>query len=150
MKIDQRTTLTALIQYVSVPTSLDDRVARLREVATALPAFKLFIQTMFAPTLSFNELLVAGPIEVRPVGANNMDGAYVTFHNFMKELPLYADLSRLRPGKRRSKLMQLLDVLDPSDAEALLAMIDQNTKYLLKVNVLVVKSAFPEFFRPKV
>lgn len=150
MKIDQRTSLTALIQYVSVPVSLDDRVARLQEVAAALPAFKLFLQTMYAPTLSFNELLAAGPIEVRPAGANSLDGAYVTFHNFMKELPLYADLSRLRASKRRSKLMQLLDVLDSDDSDALLAMIGQNTKYLQKVNVLVVKSAFPEFFRPKV
>jgi len=150
MKIDQRTSLTALIQYVSVPVSLDERVSRIQEVSESLPTFKLFLQTMFAPTLSFNELLAAGPIEVRPEGAGSVDGAYVTFHNFMKELPMYADLSRLRPLKRRSKVMQLLDVLDPSDADALLAMIDQNTKYLQKVNVLVVKSAFPEFFRPKV
>lgn len=148
-KFDKETRLTELVEYCSAPESIDARTERLKEACSKVPPFKEFLRICFTGAEEFNTLKpVVDTFKIKTVGKKYTKFSNtVPFVSFMvKELKTLKDSSSLKLRVKTSLLIQLLDEMDHEDALLIKQMIKGDFVLNDKINIILVKSTFPEMF----
>lgn len=139
------TTLEEVLDYVSHPDLLEQRVGRLKECAAIFPALKTFLALSFS-TLGEYEYLC--PIAAQKPVSKTPNRQEIGFQEFfVRYLPA---VGMSKPGSlanKRAKLMGILDFLEPRDFALIVPALEGKFAYKNeKVNSLVLSLAFPETF----
>lgn len=138
-------TIKEILDFCAIPNDITDRKELLLDAAEQFPGFEKFIYYAFTePSESLGTAMADFP-EQRPISkiAGKHDLLFSDF--LMKEVTKHRELKNL--AVMRSKLIQEMDFLDPTDFEYLVAALQGRFVYPnKKINEVVLSMAFPHIF----
>lgn len=138
-------TIKEILDFCAVPNDITDRKELLLDAADQFPGFEKFVYYAFTePNDSLGSVMQDFP-DQRPISkiAGKHDLLFSDF--LMKELPKHRELKT--PSVMRSKLVQEMDFLDPTDFAYLVAALQgQFIHENKKMNEVVLAMAFPHIF----
>lgn len=149
MRLDKTTNLSELLKYVSEVPDTTLKAQRLKLIADLYPGFLTFLELCFKQPrpYTFRDVLDFAPLKPKVIQVEDRHALPVNALSFISdELPKYSDQSGWKPRMKHSKLLQSLDFMDGEDARILMKALSGVYDYNTKINLLVLKLAFPDRF----
>lgn len=146
---DEHTRLKEVLDWVVEQSDTHAKAARLRQVAEKYPGFLTFLKLAYNvnPPYTFKQALAVGPIKPRSIDAPDKHSLPIKALAYLQhELPTYSDQSGMKPRFKHSKLLQSLDFMEAEDCKLVLNAIQGIAPDIRKINLLVLKLAFPGEF----
>lgn len=130
--------ISSILESASLPEDVADRVAILRENES--PTLRQILFYMWSPTVKF--ALPDGNPPYTPYTAEEVP---YRLYNEMRRMYLFIEGGHptLTQKKREQLFVELLETIDPKDAELILALKDKKTPWKKLARNVVVK-AFPD------